>query len=183
MGRAVFVASLVVLALATQPMRLAMAKPSCGEESGSWRILSDWVAQTGVHHTIGHIVGEALGFEGKIQGNQRAFTNARGEGHFAFACEMNDRHVVVLAHLDSNRFGTIWLTSDAGVLERSAVRGGDGARQVDNSVFRSSFDEEKQFFLAMEMAEASSISKPCLGWPSCFGATGRLAPRNPDHLG
>jgi hypothetical protein len=183
MGRPVFAASLVVFALATQPMRMATAKPSCGEESGSWGILTYCVAQTGVHHMIGHTVGEALGFEGKIEGNQRAFTNARGEGHFAFVCEMNDRHVVVLAHLDSNRFGTIWLTSDAGVLERSAIRGGDGARQVDNSMVQSSFDEEKHFFVAMEMAEASSISKPCLGWPSCFGATVRLAPRNPDHLG
>ena len=128
---------------------------------------------------IGHTVGKALGFDGKIEGNQRAFTNAQGEGHFAAVCGMNDRHLVVLAHLGSHRFGTISMTLNTGVLERTAVRDRNGARQVDNSVFRSSFDNEKQFFLNMKMADAYSTPKRSLGWPSCFGPTVRLAPRNP----
>jgi hypothetical protein len=181
MDRPLIARSFLVLALITQPMGIVPAKSLGGEESDSWEVVTEWVAQTGVHKMIGHIVGKALGFDGKIEGIQRAFTNIQGEGHFAMICVQNDRHLVVLAHLDSHHFGTIWMTSNAGVLERTAVRDKDGARRVDNSVFQSSFDDEKQFFLNMKMDDAYSTPKPTLGWPSCFGPTVRLMPRNPDH--
>jgi hypothetical protein len=140
---------------------------------GSLPRLGEAVAERGVPKTISPRIGLALGLGGGIEGAQESFTNMRGEGRVVLVCEMAGRQLVVLAHLNPQGLGPIWLTSDTGVLERTALKDAAGARQVDNAAYFDAFEAEKRFFLALRGNEPAAASGR---WPSCITHAAAMRP-------
>jgi hypothetical protein len=127
--------------------------------------IRNWAITTGAQKALGRSIAEALGFQEEMSGLQIAFTSPAGEGHIALVCDLGRKRLIFLAHLDAERHGLIWMTSEDGLLKGTAVRRDEGVQTADNAQFAQAFEAEKQFFTSI-LPEVSERSRP-LNAPSC----------------
>jgi hypothetical protein len=127
--------------------------------------IRNWAIATGAQKALGRSIAKALGFQDEMFGLQIAFTSTAGEGHIALVCDLDRKQLIFLAHLDAERHGLIWMTSEDGLLKGTAVRSVEGVKAADNSQFSQAFEAEKQFFASM-LPTASNKSQT-LNAPSC----------------
>jgi hypothetical protein len=142
-----------------------------GQPAGSQKPLAyirNWAIETGAAKTLGRSIAGALGYTEEMPGRQIAFTGLTGEGHIALVCDLDRTRLIFLAHFNAERRGLIWLTSEDGVLQRTAVRGPSGAQSAENSQFAKDFEAEKQFFAAvLPDAARRAESNSARNAPSC----------------